>query len=74
MPAPTPSTAAAAFQTTLDLFQLGLDLMRQNLRRRHPEANDEVIERLLDTWLRERPGAPSGDCPGPVVHLNSHSV
>ena len=74
MSAPTPSTAPAAFQATLDLFQVGLDLMRQNLRRRHPEANAEVIERLLDTWLRERPGATSGDCPGPVVHLDSHPV
>jgi len=46
------------------LFETGLDLMRQNLRRSHPEAGDEEIERLLHDWLLERPGAESGDCPG----------
>lgn len=38
--------------------------MRQNLRRRHPEASDAEVERLLDEWLVDRPGATSGDCPG----------
>jgi hypothetical protein len=40
----TPSSVAEAFRTTLDLFETGLDLMRQNLRRSHPEAGDEDIE------------------------------
>lgn len=53
-----------AFRATLGLFQTGVDLMRQNLRRRHPEARGEDIERRLGEWLRERPGAESGDCPG----------
>lgn len=59
-----------AFRTTLDLFQTGVDLMRQNLRRRHPEASDEDIERRLGEWLQERPGAESGDCPGRPVDVN----
>lgn len=50
-----------AFRTTLDLFETGLDSMRQNFRRTHPEASDEEIERLLHEWLRDRPGAESGD-------------
>lgn len=58
---------AAALRATLDLFQTGVDLMRQNLRRRHPGADDEHIERLLAAWLRERPGAEAGDCPGRPV-------
>jgi hypothetical protein len=62
--ASTPSTIAAAFRTTLDLFETGLDLMRQNLRRSHPEAGDDEIERLLGEWLLDRPGARFGDCPG----------
>ena len=68
---PTPSTITSAFEATLDLFQVGVDLMRQNLRRRHPEASDEVIGKLVDQWLRERPGATAGDCQNPVVHLDS---
>jgi len=69
VPSATPSIAVA-FRTTLDLFDTGLDLMRQNLRRSHPSAGDEVIERLLRDWLLDRPGAESGDCPGrPVDRL-----
>jgi hypothetical protein len=51
-----------AFRATLDLFQTGIDLMRQNLRRRHPEAGKEDIE---------RPGAESGDCLGRPVDVNT---
>jgi Rv0078B-related antitoxin len=67
----TPSSVADAFRTTLDLFDTGLDLMRQNLRRTHPEAGDEEIERLLLEWLQDRPGAESGDCPGRTVDVNA---
>jgi Rv0078B-related antitoxin len=55
---------AEAFRATLDLFQTGVDLMRQNLRRRHPSATDREIDQLLQRWLHERPGAEAGDCPG----------
>ena len=53
-----------AFRATLDLCEAGVELMRQNLRRRHPGTADDNIERLLHEWLLERPGAESGDCPG----------
>ena len=62
---------AAAFQATLDLFQTGVDLMRQNLRRRHPDASDRDIERLLHEWLLERPGAEAGDCQGRPIDVKS---
>lgn len=29
--------------------------MRQNLRRKYPEASDEEIQAKLLTWLRNRP-------------------
>ena len=64
---PSPSSPAAAFRTTLDLFDTGVDLMRQNLRRRHPEASDDLIEEFLHKWLLDRPG----DCPGRVVDLKT---
>ena len=66
MASTTPSIADA-FRTTLDLFDTGLELMRQNLRRSHPEAGDDERERLLRDWLLDRPGAESGDCPGRPV-------
>ena len=62
---------ADAFRATLDLFGTGLDLMRQNLRRRHPEAGDEDIERRLQAWLLERPGAESGDCSGRPIDVSA---
>jgi hypothetical protein len=64
-------SAADAFRATLDLFAAGVDLMRQNLRRRYPEANDEEIGQRLREWLRYRPGAEPGDCPGSTVDLSS---
>ena len=41
------SPVIGAFRATLDLFQTGVDLMRQNLRRRHPEAAEEPREQGL---------------------------
>ena len=66
-----PSSPADAFRTTLDLFETGLELMRQNLRRRHPAAGDEEIAQLLQAWLVDRPGAESGDCSGRPVDLRT---
>ena len=48
----------------LDLFEAGLDLQRQNLRRRHPAASEEEIDALLEAWLQHRPGAEHGDGEG----------
>ena len=74
MPPSPSSTEAAAFQATLELFQVGLDLMRQNLRRRFPDESDEAIEQRLGQWLRERPGAASGDCSGMPAHREFRSA
>lgn len=60
-----------AFRTTLDLFQTGCDLMRQNLRRRYPDVHEREIDRLLQEWLLERPGAEAGDCPGRPIDIKS---
>jgi hypothetical protein len=53
-------------QQMLDLYQTAKDLMRQNLRRRHPNASDEEIAVRLRAWLHHRPGAEHGDVSGPV--------
>lgn len=64
-----PLDPARAFRLTLDLCDAGVRLMRQNLRRRHAEAEDAAIDRLLVAWLRERPGAEHGDSPGRHVDI-----
>jgi hypothetical protein len=45
----------ARMETTLELYQFAKDVMRQNLRRRHPEEDDEQIEGRLRDWLRKKP-------------------
>jgi Rv0078B-related antitoxin len=59
-----------ALRATLDLFEVGLGLMRQNLRRADPVATDQEIDQRLQQWLRHRPGAEFGDCQGPLRDLN----
>lgn len=64
------SRVIESFRATLDLFQTGVDVMRQNLRRRHPQAAEAEVDRLLYAWLLDRPGAESGDGPGRPVDVS----
>jgi hypothetical protein len=64
MPADDREIGVQRLRVALDLFESGVDLMRQNLRRRHPDAGDAEIEAKLDEWLSERPGAECGDAEG----------
>ena len=43
--------ATAAF----DLCQTAENIMRQNLRRRYPQASEEEIRRRFVAWLEKRP-------------------
>jgi hypothetical protein len=52
---------AGRLALALDLFAASEEIVRQNLRRQHPSASPEQIERYVDEWLRQRPGAESGD-------------
>lgn len=54
---------------TVELFELGVRLMRENLRRQFPDAGDDDIEQRLRRWLHERPGAEEGDAVGRAVRL-----
>jgi hypothetical protein len=46
---------------TLDMFESGLSLMRERLRRENPELTEEAIEERLVAWLADRPpDAPVG--------------
>jgi hypothetical protein len=57
--------SAQRIRLALDLFATGEALMRQQLKRRHPEWTESELRRGLLRWLRERPGAESGDAAGP---------
>jgi len=48
----------------MDLFELGLEIQRQNLRREFAGATDDEIERHLAAWLLVRRGAERGDAEG----------
>jgi hypothetical protein len=56
--------AAARLRMALDLFETGVEMMRQKLRRDHPDLADHEVEARLRSWLRERPGAEFGDAAG----------
>lgn len=58
-------TPAEKIRIAFDLFDAGVDMMRQSLRRRHPEESPEEIQRRLQEWLYTRPGAELGDGPQP---------
>jgi hypothetical protein len=69
-----PLTPAAKLRLALALFESGVAMMRQKLRRDHPDASEAEVDRLLTAWLRTRPGAELGDAQGvprPVVELPS---
>lgn len=61
----TPSQKEAQrLRTALGLFQAGVDMMRQNLRRADPTASEEEIRARVGSWLRTRLGAEWGDGEG----------
>lgn len=57
-------TPAERFRIALDLYEVGVRMHRQSLRRRHSDLTSEEIERELVRWLQHRPGAEHGDYPG----------
>jgi hypothetical protein len=59
-----PLTPSEKLEIALELFESGVELMRENLKREHPGESDAQIEEHLRKWLRHRPGAEDGDCVG----------
>jgi hypothetical protein len=56
--------AAERFQMALALYDLGEQMLRQKLLRKHPQASPAEIEALLAAWREHRPGAELGDGEG----------
>lgn len=62
-------TVAERMAIAFDLWDMGDEIMRQNLRRRNPDASEAEIEELFRRWLLERPGAEHGDASGPMFRV-----
>ncbi len=62
--------AIEKLRAAFELHEVSADLMRQNLRRRNPEAAEAEIEELLANRLRTRPGAEHGDSAGRRISLD----
>jgi hypothetical protein len=73
----TADSAADRLRLALDLLAAGEAMMRQNLKRLHPDDTEAQIEERLVAWLQERPGAEHGDAAGRPLSvaaaLNRHS-
>jgi Rv0078B-related antitoxin len=50
----------ARFEMTLDLFETAEQMVRQRLRREHPELDDQGIEERVVRWLRACPTLDQG--------------
>lgn len=61
--------AESRIELVFELVEDGIALTRERLRRKHPNAAPADIERELEAWLRERPGAPIGDGDGRPIRL-----
>ncbi|MBI2218062.1 MAG: dephospho-CoA kinase [Candidatus Rokubacteria bacterium] len=59
-----PEAVAERLRLALELHGVGEAMMRQTLRREHPDADDAEIEARILAWLQERPGAEFGDSVG----------
>ena len=56
-------TASERLATALELAGTGIVLMRQNLRRKWPNEDEEQLNDRLQTWLLHRRGSEGGDGP-----------
>lgn len=60
------SSPAERLRVALEMADVGLEMMKRRLEREHPDWDEVQVEEAFVQWLRERPGAPFGDYPGPA--------
>lgn len=63
------SDVASRLREALELYDLGLAMMRQNLRRQFADDSDAQIEQRLLDWRLKRADAPDGDAEGRLVRF-----
>ncbi len=47
----------ARMESAFELYELAEQIMRQNIRRRHPGLSEEEVEERLAAWLQKRDSA-----------------
>ncbi|MFN0061880.1 MAG: hypothetical protein ACKVPX_05110 [Myxococcaceae bacterium] len=55
MPLTHVQTAAERFRHALEMYEFGVGMMRQNLRRQFPSDSESQIDERLLEWLHHRP-------------------
>ncbi len=58
------STPGGRLALALELADLAIAMVEQKLRREHPGASPDEIERRVREWQQTRPGAEHGDAWG----------
>ncbi|HKI02101.1 MAG TPA: hypothetical protein VKK31_08980 [Thermoanaerobaculia bacterium] len=53
----------ARAEAAFDLCQTAEDIMRQNLRRRHPQASEQEIRQRFIAWVEKRPYVEPSSAP-----------
>jgi hypothetical protein len=70
---PAATTPGQRTAEVLELFDVGLAMVRQRLRRERPGASEQEIDGELAHWLIRRPGAETGDA-GPTGFRRRRAV
>jgi len=58
-----------ALEVASDLLDAAMAIRAQRHRREHPEASEEEVARVVDAWVKARPGATDGDAEGRWVSI-----
>jgi hypothetical protein len=58
------SLVAQRLRLALDMYEAGEQMLRQRLRRERPDVTPDELDAEINSWLRTRPGAATGDSPG----------
>ncbi|WP_130343470.1 hypothetical protein [Herbihabitans rhizosphaerae] len=59
------TTEAKRLRLALDMYEFGVKMLRQRIRRENPGVSDREVTDEVRAWRHTRPGAENGDYPGP---------
>jgi len=67
MIAQDPESVSARLRTAIELFEVGVAMLRTRLRREHPAMTDAEIDARVKAWLERRRGDEQEDAAFRVV-------
>lgn len=62
---------ARRFELAFELFEDGVAITRERLRREHPTESKRQLDERIGAWLHDRPSAPNGDAEGRPIRLTA---